>query len=114
MKVIIAGSRDFSDYEQMCEVSDNFLFGKTDIEIVSGGANGADNLGERYANERGYHITIMNPDWSLGRGAGIERNKKMAEYADASIIFWNGESRGTKNMIKLSKKHLLKLHVHNY
>ena len=113
-KVIIAGGRKFDDYELLCNECDNFLTGKTNIEIVSGGANGADTLGERYANERGYLLKIMKPDWSLGRGAGHVRNTQMAEYANAAIIFWDGESKGSKQLIRECKRLGLFYRVVNY
>ena len=46
-KVIIAGSRDFTDYPLLCSFADQTLAGMEKIEIVSGGARGADALGER-------------------------------------------------------------------
>jgi len=46
MKVIIAGSRIFDDYQFMSIMCDNILGVRDDIEIVSGGAKGADKLGE--------------------------------------------------------------------
>jgi len=112
-KVIIAGGREFDNYELLCNECDNFLIDKTNVEIVSGGARGADKLGEKYANVRGYQLTVKNADWRL-TGGGIIRNREMAEYADAAIVFWDGKSKGTKNMIKLAKEHHLKLHVHKY
>ena len=46
--------------------------------------------------------------------AGYLRNKQMAEYADALIAFWDGESKGTKHMIDLAKKNGLKVRIVNY
>ena len=37
----------------------------------------------------------------------------MAKEADACIVFWDGKSTGTKNMIDLAKKYKLKLRVIN-
>ena len=63
MKVIIAGSRDFNDYELLKKTCDKILINQKDIEIVSGGAKGADALGERYANERRYGLKIFLANW---------------------------------------------------
>ena len=52
MKVIIAGGRDFSNYEFLKMKCDVVLHGKPIVEIVSGTANGADKLGERYSIEK--------------------------------------------------------------
>lgn len=51
MKVIIAGGRDFTDYNLLKVKCTNALINQNEIEIVSGCANGADKLGEKYANE---------------------------------------------------------------
>ena len=108
-RVIIAGGRDFNDYSLLQQHVDRWLSRVTDeIAIVSGGARGADVLGERYANERGLAINIYPADWNrYGKGAGFIRNKEMAQNADALIAFWDGRSPGTKNMIELAKQHNL-------
>ena len=102
IRVIIAGTRTFSDYDLLCERVDDLLAKCKDkeIEIVSGGAKGADALGERYAEEHGLPCKVFPADWDkYGKAAGPIRNKQMAEYADACIVFWDGKSRGTNNMI---------------
>lgn len=115
MKVIVAGSRGFHNYELLKSSLDKILQNQTDIEIVSGGARGADLLGERYAQEKGYSIKIFLADWErLGKRAGFFRNKEMAKYADACVCFWDGKSRGTKSMIELAKKHELKTRTIRY
>lgn len=53
-KVIIAGGRDFSNYELLQEKCDHLLRNKLlthNVEIVSGCARGADALGIKYAEE---------------------------------------------------------------
>lgn len=101
MKVIIAGGRHFSDYELLKSSCDHFLQNISNIEIVSGKAKGADTLGERYAKEKGYNIHEFPADWSLGKKAGVIRNKQMGDFADLLIAFWDYESSGTGGMIKI-------------
>jgi hypothetical protein len=114
-KVIIAGGREYNDYETLKKVCDHMLQNKTDIQIVSGGATGADHLGERYAKEMGYDLKIFMADWkSFGTSAGPKRNKQMAEYGDALIAFWNGKSKGTQNMIDQAHKLNLKIKIYRY
>ena len=117
-RVIIAGTRTFSDYSLLAEYADKKLAEvskKDSIEIVSGGASGADALGERYAKERGYYIRRFDAEWKrYGRAAGPRRNKQMAEYADALLAYWDGKSRGTKNMIEEAKKRGLKVAIKQY
>lgn len=110
MKVIIAGSRTFNDYDKLKEVCNIYLKDLKDIEIVSGTAKGADKLGERYANEYGYKVIQFPADWDKhGKSAGYKRNDQMAKYADMLIAFWDGESKGTKHMLDLAKSHNLKI-----
>ncbi|MFD0762743.1 DUF2493 domain-containing protein [Lutibacter aestuarii] len=116
MKLIIAGTRTFNDYKKLCTECDNILQDQNNIEIVSGAYyRGADKLGEQYAKERGYKIIRFPADWNkYGRAAGPKRNQQMANYADALIAFWDGKSRGTKNMIDLSKQLGLYLKISCY
>jgi hypothetical protein len=115
MKVIIAGSRNFVDYKLLCETCDYMLQNKTDIEIVSGRAKGADLLGEKYAKERGHKIKEFPAAWdAYGKSAGYIRNEEMAKYADAAIVFWDGNSKGSKHMINLAEKYNLRLKVINF
>ena len=112
IKIIIAGGRNFDDYPKLCQVCDKILKKYSNIEIVSGAYNGADLLGERYANERDYPIKQFPADWRRYRkSAGLKRNIEMAAYADALIAFWDGKSKGTKNMIDRAIQAGLKVKV---
>ena len=116
-RVIIAGCRDFADYELLKEKCDFYLQNQKpeDIVIVSGHASGADALGERYAQERGFGLETFPADWKAnGRAAGPIRNAKMASVAHTRIAFWNGKSRGTKNMIDTATKRGLQVAVVRY
>lgn len=111
-KVIIAGSRNYSDYDTLKKMCDSALvnnLGQPDVEVVvvSGHAPGADTLGERYAKERGLEVEIYPADWGKnGRAAGPIRNKKMAEVADALIAFPKAgdKNRGTQNLIEIAER----------
>jgi hypothetical protein len=109
IKVIIAGTRTFTDYTYLKSKLD-FLLAKKhpDIDVVSGCARGADTLGERYAREKGYSVKKFPANWdTYGKKAGYLRNKDMAEYASHAVIFWDGSSRGTKSMIELCQAYSL-------
>jgi len=100
-RIIVPGTRSFENYTLMCEVLDKVLpkYGD-DIEIVSGHAEGADKLGERYASEHNIKCAVFPADWkSHGRKAGPMRNSQMIEYASkqdpAVIAFWDAKSHGT-------------------
>ena len=112
VRVIIAGSRDFNDYDTL-EVACDDLLHKIDVECVLGGcARGADKLGETYAANRGYPVEPWPADWDThGKSAGYKRNADMAANADMLIAFWDGHSKGTKHMIDLANKEGLAVFV---
>jgi hypothetical protein len=66
MRVIVAGSRSFCSFRALSATLDEFLgdarYGE-DVEIVSGGARGADKYGERYAEVQGYGLQVFPADW---------------------------------------------------
>lgn len=99
MKVIIAGTRSVNDYSLVVQAVQRSGYDIT--EVVSGCATGIDRLGEQWARANNIPVKEMPADWNrFGNSAGPYRNRAMAEYADAAIIIWDGESRGTRNMIE--------------
>jgi hypothetical protein len=113
MKYIVAGGRDFRRKRQMRLALDKII-GRDDV-IISGGANGADDLGESYAAWRGVGMKKMPADWKKhGKAAGAIRNQQMAQYADGLIAFWDGRSKGTKDMIERAVRCSLEVHVYRY
>lgn len=102
MKIVIAGSRAIRD-EKLIRSRIHDIISKFSVpvtEIISGHAVGPDKIGESYAELYNIPCKIMPADWNKwGKSAGVRRNKDMAKVADAGIIFWDGVSPGTKNMI---------------
>lgn len=124
VRIIVAGSRDYKDYGTLADTLDELIdrlqmqgIDKSDIEIISGGCRGADELGERYAKESSIRCSIFPADWGkYGRSAGPIRNDQMAKYAIRAdkgylVAFPIGESRGTRSMIKLAEQHGLEVKV---
>lgn len=103
-KVLIAGSRDITSYDEVKEAFENSKFKA--VEFVSGLAKGVDSLCVRLAKELEIPCELFPADWeNYGNSAGYIRNKKMAEYATAAITLWNGTSRGTRQMIDILQKY---------
>lgn len=117
-RIIVAGSRNFKNYELLKYRLDGMLKAKIKthkIVIVSGGARGADSLGEQYAQEHGFEIRQYLADWeNKGKSAGYIRNAKMAANADALMLFWDGESPGSRHMLNLAEKKKLAIRVEIY
>ena len=98
MKIAIIGSRsiivdDISAYIGDCD------------EIVSGGAAGVDSCAAKYAKNNGLKLTVFLPEYErYGNAAPIVRNKKIVDYADKVVAFWNGSSSGTLSVIRYAEK----------
>lgn len=131
MKIIIAGSRNFNNYELLVKKCKAILKNVNTIEIVHGCAKGADLLGERFAKENNLIYHGFPANWydlnitpckikkdkngkEYNALAGHNRNKKMALFSDALIAFWDGKSTGTKNMIEEAKKLDLQVRIVKY
>ena len=118
MRIIVAGSRIITDYVAVERVIDVVADGLAITEIVSGAGRGVDSLGERRAREHDTPVRRFPADWTKhGRAAGPIRNRQMAEYAagdpegGALIAIWDGESRGTQDMIEEAKTRRLMVQV---
>lgn len=113
MKVIIAGHRDYEDYDELLKAVESCPFEIT--EVVSGHARGVDQMGERWSREvLKAEPKVFPADWNrFGNGAGPIRNAEMARYGEALIALWNGRQRGgTWNMIKQARLRRLPEYVH--
>jgi hypothetical protein len=102
MRVGVIG-RTFNDYNRLLKVLDRLNI----THIVSGCAEGADVLGERYADECGIPKTIHLPNWEKhGKAAGPIRNTDIVNDSEMIVCCWDGKSKGTKD--SMSKAHKLK------
>lgn len=112
MKVIVAGCRDYNDYDAMARHLSQ-LEGVT--EIIHGGCRGVDSVAALYAHRNKIAVKAFAADWKKhGRSAGPIRNQQMADYASSDgtlVAFWDGQSRGTKNMIDTAKLAGMKIKV---
>lgn len=134
MKLIIAGGRNFGNWETVKRTIDYFLSetDDKDIEIVSGRCSdkkgvhtfttsegikvyGADGLGEKYALLRGYKVRPFPADWDrYGGRAGPIRNREMAKYGTHAVVYWDVTSRGSRDMIAQAKQYKCKLKIVRY
>lgn len=120
MKCIIAGSRTMNDYSTLLKAIADSGWANDITEVVCGDAVGADSLGDRWAKEKNIPVTHFPADWKNIKGkdaivrtnsygkynakAGINRNEKMAKYADKLIAIIENGSRGTTHMIETMQK----------
>lgn len=135
LRVLICGSRSFDESQldksfnlvTVGAVMDSVINGKIHecvlpgypVEVVEGGARGADTYGRKFAIRYGYHLKEMSADWKIGKQAGYIRNVEMFEYLaevkkNMVFILWDGESKGTLHDIKLSYKYGMLTYVYLY
>lgn len=124
IRIIVAGSRDFDDYSLLKLTLKEYINGLdiadlSQVVIISGAARGADTLGEYFTYDYQIAVRRFPAKWDeLGKRAGWVRNAEMAKYAAEKhgvlFAFWDGKSRGTKNMIDLANRYGLEVHVVNY
>jgi hypothetical protein len=118
MKLIIAGSRTITDYAILWRGLDAMARNGFDsgevMEVVSGGARGADKLGERWAGDWEIPVKRFLPDWSKGKTAGMIRNCAMVDYVmpdGALVVLWDGVSKGAAQIADYGRKRGLRVHV---
>ncbi|MHB1666099.1 A1S_2505 family phage non-structural protein [Thiomonas sp.] len=115
LRVIVAGGRTFADkskaFAELDRTLDRALSGQRPVQVVSGRARGADTFGEEWALAHRNQLVAPLPyapfpsQWErFGKAAGFMRNQEMSWYGTHLIAFWDGFSRGTKNMIETAKR----------
>jgi hypothetical protein len=118
--IVVAGGRNFNDYNKFVECLEPYLlqeFPTSSVIFISGKAkDGPDSMIIRWCRENGRAWTEFPADWDdltvpgavvrinrfgkpYNAAAGHHRNRVMAEHATRVVCFWDGHSRGTKNMI---------------
>ena len=111
MKYIIAGGRNYKLVATDFDTLDQITPGIT--EVVSGhNPTGADRAGELWATSRGVPVKLFPANWGqYRRAAGPIRNKQMAAYADAAVLFPG--DKGTASMeheARMAGIPILKIH----
>lgn len=98
MKIAVIGSRNFKDQKLLRTILD----AETQMmELITGGAVGADTMAENWAKEKRLPVKIIKPDYKkFGNYAPLERNNQIINSAEKVIAFWDGQSKGTQYVIK--------------
>jgi hypothetical protein len=111
MKIAVVGSRGFRDYPKLKKELDKINNENKISLVVSGGARGADSLGEKWAKENAIQTLIFKPKWEFGLNAGILRNKDIVMNSDFVLAFWDQKSPGTKHTINFAKQNKKKYKI---
>ncbi len=119
-RVVVAGGRTFDHSNPVYRRVgyrwlDRLLEKYPNLELISGRARGADQLGEHWSERRNVFVHPVPAEWDrYGKSAGYRRNAVMADMADGVLAFWDGQSRGTKHMINLAEDRNLPLTIVTY
>lgn len=108
-RVLVCGSRDFSDSDHLAHILDRVLAKHPALVVVEGCANGADRMAEQWAQRNGIHVEHFPALWNAhGRRAGYVRNMAMAaSKPDGVIAFFRDPadpSRGTAMMCRIARE----------
>ena len=99
MKLIIAGSRTFADYQRLCQVLAPDRHRIT--QVITGGARGADQLGYRWAWKHAVRHQLFRANWEqFGKTAGVRRNHQMVQAGDILLALGDRQSPGTAHLIQ--------------
>lgn len=110
-RLIIAGSRSIDDRVVVLEALHESPWNLGNLEeVVHGGADGVDSIIEDIISQLASpETTVFDPSdpdsktsysWrEHGKPAGPLRNEEMANYGDALLAIWDGDSPGTEDMI---------------
>ena len=97
MRVGVIGCRNIDTYDIQEIIS---YIPKQCSEIVSGGAQGIDQMAREIAKTLSVPITEFLPDYQkYGRAAPVRRNQQIVDYSDLIIAVWDGESKGTRDAL---------------
>ncbi|MBR0120878.1 MAG: DUF2493 domain-containing protein [Clostridia bacterium] len=121
-KIVICGGRHFNDYEYLktsCREIIVQLNTDKPVEIVSGHCMGCDLLGEKFAEENGYKLTVFPAEWKkYGKSAGIKRNIQMIDYighTDSAVIgFVSNNTKGTRYTVERANENGIKTFEFEY
>ena len=106
MRLLVCGSRNFTDKETIAERM-RWMLNPGDV-VIHGGARGADSIAGEVAAKMGLEVIVYKANWERdGRSAGPIRNDLMLKDGkpDAVLAFFNpGTSRGTQDMVSRARR----------
>ena len=116
MNVAIVGSRGFEDRSIISDSIIRLAQKYPDLTIVSGGARGADTLGEEAARRLRVPVIVHLPDWAtFGKSAGFKRNDLIVRDADMVLAFFapGPRSKGTSHTVAAAKIKGIPVHIYH-
>lgn len=105
MRIIICGGRDYTDIKTASSQLDAIHAFTPITGVISGGAKGADFIGEVWARHHNIPLTVVPAQWDIyGKSAGYKRNVQMARLKPDQVIAFPG-GKGTQHMRDIAFAH---------
>lgn len=106
MRILVCGSRNWKNVRLIEDSLSEIQPDDEPVTIIDGTARGVDSIANSIAVQKGYYTERYPAQWDkFGKAAGMIRNRQMLIEGkpDLVLAFWDGISRGTKNMIELAE-----------
>ena len=94
MKLLITGSKRIADFDLSKYIPEN-----TEC-IITGENKGIESIAQKFADENKIEKHVF-----LSENNSInQRNRSMVDEADAVLIFWDGKTKSTVNIVNYASK----------
>ena len=103
-RILVCGGRNLDPHKVAKTLEKNYSHMIDDIIVVHGGARGADEGADLFADKMGIEKDVFPADWKqYGKRAGLIRNREMLHSRINVVVAFPG-GKGTQNMIDISNK----------
>lgn len=100
-RILVCGGRDYGNRERLFSILDVAHAANPIIDLIVGGAPGADSLAREWATERSVKLDLYPADWDrYGKAAGPIRNQQMLDEGKPHLVIAFPGGRGTADMVK--------------
>lgn len=100
LRVLVCGGRAYEDRRALNRTLTQLHAEHPIGLVITGGAPGADRLGQRWAEHQRIPVAVYPANWQfVGRSAGPVRNGAMLEFGKPDVVVAFPGGRGTADMV---------------
>jgi hypothetical protein len=107
VRLLICGGRDLDEVKALYVIGEWMFVNIPDsreLEIIHGGAKGADSAANTFARRWCIPVTVYKADWNkYGKAAGMIRNRIMLTEGQPDAILALTGGYGTANMMQIGR-----------
>jgi hypothetical protein len=102
--MLVCGGRDYSDFNYLQKILNQYHMGCNCQLLIAGGQTGADTLAETWAYINKVPTLIIKAEWNkFGKRAGHLRNTRMLVEGQPTFVVAFPGGVGTANMVMQAK-----------